>query len=243
MKTILLFLLSWLICYSCGKNPKSDDLNAPFIVVLGIAQDGGFPHTGCTKACCASAWKDPDLKRHVTCLGIVDPSTSQCWIIDATPDFPHQLYTLQNSMRPESPISLAGILLTHGHMGHYTGLMYLGREAMNAQSVPVYVMPRMRAFLESSGPWDQLVNLENIALKSLTPDAAVRLTEHIRIIPFPVPHRDEYSETIGFRIVGPNASCLFIPDIDKWERWEVPIGKHIQQKGFRIAGKTQRFPL
>lgn len=223
MKALLLFLLPWLLCFSCGKNHQADDLSEPFIVVLGIAQDGGFPHAGCEKACCASAWKDPDLKRHVTCLGIVDPSTSQCWIIDATPDFPHQLHMLQNISGAEKPLLLAGILLTHAHMGHYTGLMYLGRESMHTRSVSVYAMPRMRTFLETNGPWNQLVDLKNIQLHTMKHNSPVRLTEHITVIPFLVPHRDEYSETVGFEIIGPNSSCLLIPDIDKWQRWEIPI--------------------
>ena len=223
MKTVFLFLLSSLICFSCGKNPRSDELTEPFIVVLGIAQDGGFPHAGCQKECCADAWKNNDLRRNVTSLGIADPVTHQCWIIDATPDFPHQLHTLQNISGGEKPLSLAGILLTHAHMGHYTGLMYLGRESMNTRSVSVYAMPRMHAFLQTNGPRDQLVNMKNIQHHTVKHNSPVRLTEQITVIPFLVPHRDEYSETIGFEIIGPNASCLFIPDIDKWQRWEVPI--------------------
>jgi pyrroloquinoline quinone biosynthesis protein B len=38
-----------------------------------------------------------------------------------------------------------------------------------------------------------------------------------------VPHRDEYTETVGYRIDGPDKSALFIPDIDKWGDWEIDI--------------------
>ena len=38
-----------------------------------------------------------------------------------------------------------------------------------------------------------------------------------------VPHRDEYSETVGFRIRGPSRTIIYLPDIDKWERWELAI--------------------
>ena len=38
-----------------------------------------------------------------------------------------------------------------------------------------------------------------------------------------IPHRDEYSETVGFVIRGPDRSALFLPDIDKWDRWERKI--------------------
>ncbi len=56
----------------------------PFVVVLGIAQDGGHPQPGCTRACCAGI--DP-ISRHLpACLGVIDPESQQRWIIDATPD-------------------------------------------------------------------------------------------------------------------------------------------------------------
>ena len=35
-----------------------------------------------------------------------------------------------------------------------------------------------------------------------------------------VPHRDELSDTVGFVVRGPRRSLLYVPDIDKWERWE-----------------------
>jgi pyrroloquinoline quinone biosynthesis protein B len=202
----------------------------PFVVVLGVAQDGGVPHAGCAGECCAAAWRDPALGRHVSCLAIVDPKSKQRWIIDATPDFPRQLRRL-DEVAPAAPQqrapALDGILLTHGHIGHYTGLMHLGREVMASKDVPVYAMPRMRNFLATNGPWDQLVNRQNISLHPLEADAPVKLNERITVTPFLVPHRDEYTETVGFRIDGPNRSALFIPDIDKWARWERRIEDEI----------------
>ena len=121
-----------------------------------------------------------------------------------------------------SPIP-TGIFLTHAHIGHYSGLTQLGREVIGAGGVPVYAMPRMETFLRSNGPWDQLVSLQNISLRQLHADSTIRLNERLAITPFPVPHRDEYSETVGFRIDGPQRSALFIPDIDKWEKWERPV--------------------
>jgi pyrroloquinoline quinone biosynthesis protein B len=40
------------------------------------------------------------------------------------------------------------------------------------------------------------------------------------VTPLLVPHRDEYSETVAFRVEGPRRSLLWLPDIDKWERWD-----------------------
>ncbi|MEJ2152957.1 MAG: MBL fold metallo-hydrolase [Gemmatimonadota bacterium] len=115
---------------------------------------------------------------------------------------------------------LAGVFLTHAHMGHYTGLMHLGHESMGAHGVVVYAMPRMREYLSTNGPWDQLVRYENIAIEPLADGVPVDLIDRITVTPFLVPHRQEYSEVVGFRIDGPNRSALFIPDIDSWEEWE-----------------------
>ncbi|MGH9456447.1 MAG: MBL fold metallo-hydrolase [Thermoanaerobaculia bacterium] len=186
---------------------------APYVVVLGIVQDGGLPHAGCEREHCERARRDPGHRRLVSSLAIVDPATGERWIVDATPDFPLQLAAVGS----DPP---AGILLTHAHIGHYTGLMYLGREVMGARGVSVYAMPRMAAFLRENGPWSQLVELGNIELRPLEDGVAVELNERISVVPFRVPHRDEFSETVGFLIRGPDVSVVFIPDIDKWERWD-----------------------
>jgi pyrroloquinoline quinone biosynthesis protein B len=163
------------------------------------------------------------LQRRVSCLAIVDPATSERWMIDATPDFPSQLRALDDIAPITSQPILAGIFLTHGHIGHYSGLMHLGREVMGARDISVHVMPRMREFLSTSGPWDQLIRLRNIILQPLQDGVRVKLNERISVLPFLVPHRDEYTETVGFRITGPQRSVVFIPDIDKWDKWTTRI--------------------
>lgn len=190
----------------------------PYVVVLGIAQDGGYPQAGCERDDCKAAWRNPSLRRLVASLGIVDPISGERWIIDATPDFPEQLHRLNELAPSKTPPS---ILLTHAHIGHYTGLAHLGREVLGAHSVPVYAMPRMRAFLEKNGPWDQLVRLHNIELRDLQP--VTKLNERISVEPLVVPHRDEYSETVGFIVRGPSRAILWLPDIDKWEKWSTPL--------------------
>ncbi|MEE9128984.1 MAG: MBL fold metallo-hydrolase [Phycisphaerales bacterium] len=225
------------LCAVAGPNPRpqgGSDSTDPFVVVLGIAQDGGFPQAGCTKDCCAEAWVDQSRRRHVTCLAVIDPVSSQRWIFEATPDFKDQIRLLDELAPfpgvPEVPgVGLAGIFLTHGHMGHYTGLMHLGHEAMGASNVPVYVMPRMGEFLSTNGPWDQLVRYKNIELHRMVADQPIQLNERISVTPFRVPHRDEYTEVVGYGIDGPNRSVLFIPDIDKWERWDRSIEELIAQ--------------
>lgn len=209
-----------------GADVPGTDAPPPYVVVLGIAQDGGAPHAGCAASCCAGRWHDAAARRRVACLGIVDPQTAERWIIDATPDFAAQLRALDELSPPRdgsAPPGLAGILLTHAHVGHYAGLIYLGREALGASGVPVYAMPRMAEFLLRNGPWDQLVGLGNIEVGRLFPDQPLRLSRRVSVRPILVPHRDEYSETVGFRIEGPGRSALYVPDIDKWERFSTRI--------------------
>ena len=190
----------------------------PYVVVLGIAQDGGAPHAGCEKSCCIELWES-GKKEKVSSIGIVNPLTKQSWLFDATPDFPSQYRILTENHNTE----LVGIFLTHAHMGHYTGLLHLGREVMGKKNVPVYAMSRMKRFLETNGPWSQLVTLKNINLKLIENNKDIKIGEQLFIEPFLVPHRDEYSETVGYRIIGKEKSLAFIPDIDKWEKWHGSI--------------------
>ena len=211
--------------------PFSQD--SPYVVVLGIAQDGGSPHAGCEKRCCKELWTNGD-KEKVSCVGIVDPRSGKSWMIDATPDFPEQYRILTK----EHDSELAGIFLTHAHMGHYTGLLHLGREVMGAKDVPVFAMPEMKKFLETNGPWNQLVQLNNIEIQPMKNDKEIKLANGLIIEPFLVPHRDEYSETVGYKIMGLKQSVLFIPDIDKWEKWDQEIFEVIQHIDIALLDGT-----
>ena len=215
MKKLLSILLFVLLSTGCSKQPYKD----PYIVILGIAQDGGVPHAGCSKSCCINRWSDPTKHLMVSSLGIVDPNSNETWMIDATPNFPKQLKVLtENNIR-----RLKGIILSHAHIGHYTGLMHLGREVIGAKSVPVYAMPKMGKYLKQNGPWSQLVSLKNISIKKMNDEKTIKLNKRISLTPFLVPHRDEFSETVGFKIEGPNKSIIFIPDIDKWNKFDKDI--------------------
>ncbi|HEV7574194.1 MAG TPA: MBL fold metallo-hydrolase [Thermoanaerobaculia bacterium] len=200
----------------------------PYTVILGIAQDGGYPQAGCMREDCIAAWRNPKLRQRVASIAIVDPQSHQRWIIDATPDFPTQLATL-DAIALRGTALLDGILLTHAHIGHYLGLAHLGREVLGAHSIKVYAMPRMREFLQHNGPWDQLVKLHNIELVPIEDGVPIALNERITITPLRVPHRDEYSETVGFIVRGPTHSILWLPDIDKWEKWTTPLESVLAQ--------------
>ena len=234
MKNIaLLFFLFIVSCNSADKvDEKPDEVNAvvpvtvPSLVILGTIQDAGSPHVGCKKECCRDLWVYPDESRMVVSLGIIDPENKMNWMIEATPDFPKQMKMLNDfSFFSNEPPS--GIFLTHAHIGHYTGLMYLGREGLGSKDVKVYAMPRMKSYLEKNGPWSQLVELHNIQLQAINANEEMVLSTNIKITPFLVPHRDEFSETVGYVIHGPTKKVLFIPDIDKWSKWERSLVEEI----------------
>ena len=187
-------------------------------MVLGIAQDGGVPHIGCTQALCVGARRDPARRERVAALGLVDGDRR--YLIDATPDIGSQLETLnagRTLLDRRRPVD--GIFLTHAHIGHYTGLMYLGREALGADAVPVYATARMIRFLRDNAPWSELVAQRNIALNLVTPGDAIAFG-NLRITLMAVPHRDELTDTVAYRVRGPGGAVLYVPDVDKWERWD-----------------------
>ncbi len=218
-----------------GQITATESKQSQYITVLGIAQDGGYPQAGCTAEHCLRHWRGEEEKRHVVSLGLTDQASGQNWLFEATPDFTSQLQQLQQA---SGTSNLSGIFLTHAHMGHYAGLLQLGREAMGAKGMPVYVMPRMKKFLETNAPWSQLVTLGNIKLILMEQDQPIQLTSNLRVTPLQVPHRDEFSETVGFRVETTEKSLLFIPDIDKWPLWEKDIRAEVARVDVALLDAT-----
>lgn len=208
------------------------------LMVLGVAQDGGYPHAGCRRACCRLHWSGRQAARTPACLALIDQRTQQTWMFEATPAYTEQWGRLAEHTGFGAKNVPDGIFLTHAHIGHYTGLMYLGREALGANAVPVYAMPRLKTYLETNGPWSQLATLRNIELRPLAADSTVWLAPDIGVTPFLVPHRDEYSETAGYRIEVAGTQVLFIPDIDKWEKWPRNITAEIRQADLAYLDAT-----
>ncbi len=198
--------------------------------ILGVVQDGGLPHLGNNKTCCENIQQN----KYVTSIMLVNNENNESYLFDASPDINEQL----NFMGDRIKTDLKGIFLTHAHIGHYTGLMYFGREALNSKSINVYAMPRMKRFLEDNGPWSQLVSLKNILIKEINNNSKLSVDPHIIIQPIEVPHRAEFSETVGYIIHGPNKKLLFIPDIDKWYLWDKSIIDEIKKVDYALLDAT-----
>ena len=204
------------------------------LLVLGTAQDGGYPHTGCSEDCCREAWKDSNQIRLIASLAVLDGK--DCFLIDITPDFNYQLQLIECHINEKPRIS--GICITHAHLGHYMGLLELGLEVMNTNAIPVYVMPKMKSFLENNAPFTQLLELNNIRLFVLQDNCPVDISKDVKIIPFQVPHRNEYSETVGYRIQSSHQSVLYIPDIDSWDEWYADINELIKENNIALLDGT-----
>jgi pyrroloquinoline quinone biosynthesis protein B len=236
--TIIKILLIVPILFNTILGQEITSSKPPYLVILGNVQDAGSPHMGCEKACCKELFKTPDPSRKVVSIGIVDPNNKKYWMIEASPDFSTQSRLLKDISNFEHSKTPDGIFLTHAHIGHYSGLMYLGKESFNSDNVPVYAMTRMKGFLIQNGPWSQLFKLENIKINNIDHEKIFSLSNKITITPFLVPHRDEFSETVGFKIKGPNKSILFIPDIDKWGKWNKSLLTEIKKVDLALVDGT-----
>lgn len=235
MRLVLALLL--LACTACTSTQE-----APYLVVLGTAQDGGYPQIGCEQDCCRAAHETPSLRRFVACGMIVDPLSGERWLLEATPDLPEQIELARDHSAPNSregrPPLADGIFITHAHMGHYTGLLHLGREAYATETTPVLVTEIMGYFLKANGPWSLLFEAGHLEHVQIEPGEAIRLNERLSVTPFLVPHRPEFSDTVGFLVEGPNGSALFLPDIDKWERWDERIEDWIERVDVALLDGT-----
>lgn len=211
----------------------------PRVVVLGTVQDGGMPQIGCDCTNCSRARRDPKLARHVASLAIHVPQTGHVYLVDATPDLPAQVEEIHTfHPHPEGKVDRApvdGVLLTHAHIGHYLGLAHFGFESLNTKEIPVWISPRMAAFLKANGPWSQLVKLGNIVLRELTPGTPFPLEGGVSVTPLQVPHRDEFSDTMAFVIRGPKRALFYVPDTDSWQTWPRPLTEVLATEKVDIA--------
>ena len=234
---LAVFIISVIGCTTNDVAINKTNQAKQYITILGTAQDGGFPHIGCQKQCCDDFYKGILPKQQVVSLGLVDKESQQKFLFEATPDISTQLADLEKNHLKTNTI-IDGVFMTHAHMGHYAGLLYFGKEALGKKDIPVYAMPKMKEFLSNNGPWSQLVTTQNIVFLDLQKDSIVPLSNALKVTPFLVPHRDEFSETVGYKIEGKTNSALFIPDINKWSLWEKNIVEEVKKVDYAFIDAT-----
>lgn len=192
------------------------------LTLLGTAQDGGVPQPNCYCENCMNALENDMLRRNATSLAIVNKQEKAWHIIDMTPDFKEQIAFLQQKYELQGTL-MDNIFLTHAHIGHFPGLIFLGRETMNTNKLPLFAGPKMKQLLETEAPWRQLTDLNNIKIKTINDEHEEKITNLVSVKAVEVPHRNEFSETFSFWISGPENKVLYIPDIDHWDDWELNI--------------------
>ncbi len=227
---LALALVLWTGLGACTGLPPASatdpaQADRPYVLVLGTAQDGGLPQIGCQEERCAAARRDPARRRLVTSLLLCDPRSGRRWLFDCTPDLAEQVerargHPATRASQGARPPLFDGLFLTHAHVGHYAGLLQLGREAYGASALPTWVTARFAAYLSANGPWSALVAEQRLVLHELVAGERVELAPDLHVVPFLVPHRDEFSDTLGFEIQGPERTLVYLPDIDKWEAWD-----------------------
>jgi pyrroloquinoline quinone biosynthesis protein B len=219
--------------------------DAPVVIVLGTAQDGGVPQANCFRGYCARVRAGEVPAPRVACLGIVDPASGERFLIDATPDFVAQIGDLITWPRDRHPTGVLrleeevqGILLTHAHMGHYTGLLNCGREAAATTRLPVYASRSMARLLSANEPFKRLVDEERLEIHQIDVGDSLSLTANITVEPFSVVHRAELTDTLGLLISGPRRSLLYVPDADTWNGWPVPFAEWLDRADVAVLDGT-----
>jgi pyrroloquinoline quinone biosynthesis protein B len=177
-----------------------------------------MPQLGCNQPCCTEA-RASGRTLGPACLGVIDHQHGKLLLVEATPAVERQVALLHQlaGTKPRGRQAVDGILLTHAHIGHYLGLAHFGREAAASRQLPVFAAPRLAQFLRREAPWRQLVALEQIAVFECALDAAQEPLPGLTAVPLRVPHRDEFSETVAWRLTGPTRTVLFVPDVDRWD--------------------------
>lgn len=195
----------------------------PYALVLGTIQDGGIPQVGCYTPRCDRARSHP---RYVASLALIHPERRHYYLVDATPDITRQLDLIEGAEfrgRAANRRPFDGIFLTHAHIGHYLGLAQLGREGLGMQRTPVYCTPAMVEYLSGNGPWSLLVDEGRIHFPVVPVGRWFEVDEWLSVRMIRVPHRPEFSDTVGFAFRGPGSSLLYVPDIDGWEAWDQSV--------------------
>ncbi|UCE35875.1 MAG: MBL fold metallo-hydrolase [Thermoplasmata archaeon] len=187
------------------------------IKILGSGQDAGIPHTGCNCEVCDKARDHNENRRLGPSIAILDDNGDFCYLIDASPDFKYQLDMIRgeiNEKKRNGRLPISGILLTHAHLGHFSGLWQLGREAVNENELPVFCTLKMKHVLLDNYPFNLLIQNKNIEVVEIHLQKEFKLNG-LTGIPIKVPHRDEVGDTVGY-IFQSKKRIIYIPDIDSW---------------------------
>jgi pyrroloquinoline quinone biosynthesis protein B len=189
-------------------------MNKVIARILGSAQDGGVPQVGCLCERCQWARMDTAHARFPASLAIVGKS-GRLLLIDATPSLPQQLDLVRDLFPSDKRLLPDSVLLSHAHIGHYSGLMFFGKEVASTKAIPVYCTSAMKHFLESNKPFSYLIERNEIRIKELEKSKTILFDEDLNITPIEVPHRNEDADTLSF-LIRSGRTLFYAPDFDHY---------------------------
>ncbi len=177
------------------------------VEVLGNVQDGGVPHLGCNCDICEKARKDKDYQKYVSSLILKenDDKDSIRYLIDPTADIRFQIVGDY----------IDGIFASHGHLGHITGLLYFGRESLDATKLPVYCTEKTKDFIMKNDPYRLLIDRNNIEINEIEDGSEEEIQGGV-IEARQVPHRHLSTDALSFMIEGEEKKLYYLSDIDEW---------------------------
>jgi len=179
------------------------------LILLGSGQDGGSPQMGSPSA---------GTKRTASSVALV----SDLWppvLFDASPDLRGQYvdHVADHQMLAGGD-PFGAVFITHGHMGHYAGLLQFGKEAANTSETPLYGDATVLDFLGANEPWASLFANGNLTQRLIPADGVD--FGRIAVKAIAVPHRADFTATNAYSIcVDGSPWALYVPDIDAWDLW------------------------
>jgi pyrroloquinoline quinone biosynthesis protein B len=177
------------------------------VEILGNVQDGGVPHLGCGCDVCEAAREDQRKQKYVASILLKESSDEDSvrYLIDATPDVRYQI----------KGDYLDGVFISHGQLGHITGLLDFGEEGCDKNDLPVYVTDKTRRFIEHNDPYRLLIDKDNIDLKDFNDGESLNL-QGAEIEAREAEHSRLNTDTTSFMIKGPEKKLFYMSDIHAW---------------------------
>jgi len=177
------------------------------LIILGSGQDGGSPQVGTESSA--------GLARSASSIAVTSDEGTVL-LFDVSPDIRSQYKRLAAHCGYAPPLD--GVFVTHGHMGHYAGLVHFGKEAASTSGLPLFAPSSVLEFLEENEPWATLISGEH--LRPISIDDATATVDRITVSAVHVPHRAEFTATVGYSIaIDDNPWVFYLPDIDGWDEW------------------------
>lgn len=177
------------------------------VEVLGNTQDGGVPHLECGCDVCEAARENPEKQKHNASIMVKEGSENDTirYLIDATPDVRYQI----------KGDYLDGVFISHGHLGHVTGLMEFGEEGCDKTDLPLYISDKTEDYFRKNDPFRLLIDKGNVEVMNFNDGDEVEIRGGC-IEAHEAKHNRVNTDTLSFMIYGEDKKLFYIADIHEW---------------------------